>query len=62
MRDGPAVDLGEVVLVDEFSEGLAIIVADVFSRDVFSGGELRQVGDEIVAAAPENSAARLEVQ
>ena len=45
------VDLGEVVFVDEFGEGLAVVVADVFGGGGASGDELGEVGEEVVAAA-----------
>ena len=49
--DGPVVDLGQVVLVDEFGEGAAVVVADVVGGGGASGDEFGEVRDEVVAAA-----------
>ncbi len=48
--DGPVVDLGEVVFVDQFGEGLAPVVADVFGLGGASGYKLGKMGEEVVAA------------
>ncbi len=48
---GPVIDLDEVVFVDEFGEGFAVVVADLVGGGGASGDELGEVGEEVVAAA-----------
>ncbi len=48
--DGPVIDLGQVVFVDEIGEGLAPVVPYLVGCGGASGYEFREVGDEIVAA------------
>ena len=51
MRDGPVIDLSQVVFVDKFGEGLAPVVPYLLGGGGASGDEFGEVGDEIVAAA-----------
>ena len=53
MRDGPVIDLSQVVFVDKFGESLAPVVPYLVGGGGSSGDEFGQVGDEIVAAALE---------
>ena len=53
MRDGPVIDLSQVVFVDEFGEGLAPVVPYLVGGGGATGDEFGEVGDEIVAAALE---------
>src|ERR1700678_741406 len=53
MRDGPVIDLSQVVLVDEFCEGLAPVVPYLVGGGSATGDEFGEVRDEIVAAALE---------
>ncbi len=53
MRDGPVVDLSQVVFVDEFGEGLAPVVPYLVGGGGSSGDELGEMREEIVAAALE---------
>lgn len=51
MRDGPVIDLSQVVLVNKFGESLAPIVPYGFGGGGSAGDEFGEVGEEIVAAA-----------
>ena len=53
MRDGPVIDLSQVVFVDEFCEGLAPVVPYLVGGGSATGDEFGEVRDEIVAAALE---------
>ena len=53
MRDGPVIDLSQVVFVDEFGESLAPVVPDLVGGGGASGYEFGEVRDEIVAASLE---------
>ena len=53
MRDGPVIDLSQVVLVNKFGQSLAPVVPYVVGCGGSTGDELGEVGDEIVAAALE---------
>ena len=50
MGDGPVIDLGQVVFVDEFGEGLALVVPYLLGGGGASGDEFGEMGEEIVAA------------
>ncbi len=50
MGDGPVIDLGHVVFVDEFGEGLAPVVPYLLGVGCASGDEFGEMREEIVAA------------
>ena len=51
MREGPVIDLSQVVFVDQFGEGSAPVVPDGLCGRCASGGEFGEVGEQVVAAA-----------
>ena len=50
MRDGPVIDLGQVIFVDQFGECLAPVVPYLLGGGCASGNEFREVRKEIIAA------------
>ena len=50
MGDGPVIDLGQVIFVDQFGEGLAPIVPYLLGGGSSSGNDFGEMGEEIVAA------------
>src|SRR5580692_8211552 len=53
MRDGPVIDLGQVIFVDQFGEGLAPVVPYLLGGGSSPGDEFGEVREEIVAATLE---------
>ena len=51
MGDGPVIDLGQVIFVDQFGECLAPVVPYLLCGGGSSGYQFGEVGKEIVAAA-----------
>src|ERR1700728_1244799 len=50
MGDGPVIDLGQVVFIDEFGEGLAPVVPYLVGGGGSSGDEFGEMREEIVAS------------
>ena len=50
MRDGPIVDLGQIVFIHQLSERASVIVADSLSFRSASRRKLRKMRDQVIAA------------